>query len=61
MLEHFGKGTHVRCRLCGRRNFFTEAKVAVRDGKRLVEVTCQTPGCAGNTPTPYDEVALEIH
>ena len=42
--------------------FITEAEVTVRDGKRLVDLTCKSPGCvAYDLPRLYDEDALEIH
>lgn len=62
MLEAYGKGTHVQCSECGRKIFIAEAKVTLRDGKRLVELTCRSPGCvAYEKPRLYNGDALEIH
>jgi len=62
MKELYGKGTHAPCSECRRKIFITEAELTVRDGKRLVELTCKSPACvAYNLPRLYDENALEIH
>lgn len=62
MIERYGQGTHAPCSECKRNIFVTEAEVTERDGKRLVELTCNSPGCvAYNLPRLYDEDALEIH
>jgi hypothetical protein len=61
MLEPYGKGTRVPCFKCGRKIFITEAEVTARDGKRWVELTCKSPGCAArDKPRLYDEDTLEI-
>ena len=62
MRELYGEGTYAPCTECGRKIFITEAEVTVRDGKRLVDLICKSPGCvAYDLPRLYDEDALEIH
>ena len=45
MRELYGEGTYAPCTECGRKIFITEAEVTVRDGKRLVDLICKSPGC----------------
>jgi hypothetical protein len=64
MRDRYNEGTHVECSepRCRRKIFFDEAEVVVRDGKRMVQVSCIQPGCiAYQQPRWYDEAALEIH
>ena len=62
MQELYGEGTYAPCTECGRKIFITEAEVTVRDGKRLVDLICKSPGCVAYAlPRLYDEGALEIH
>ena len=62
MLEPYGNGTHAPCAACGRKIFITEAEVTVREGTRLIELTCKSPECtAYELPMLYEEEMLEIH
>lgn len=62
MRVKYGKATHLLCRACKRRIFFTEAEMIEAAQKRLVVVRCTHPSCAlYGQPFQYDEEEVEIH
>ena len=62
MRVKYGKGTHLLCRDCKRKIFFTEAEMVEAAQKRLVTTECTHPTCSlYGQPLQYDEEELEIH
>ena len=62
MRSTYGPKTHVRCRSCGRKIFFSEAEGIVTALQRLLKIECPHKTCSlYGQPVWYDEAELEIH
>ncbi len=62
MQNTYGPRTHVLCRGCGRKIFFTEAEVIETGSQRLLTIKCTHETCSlYGQPVWYDEVEPEIH
>ncbi len=62
MRSTYGPKTHVLCRGCGRKIFFSEAEVIETESRRLLTIECPHKTCSlHGRPVRYDEAELEIY
>ncbi len=62
MRNTYGPKTHVLCRGCGRKIFFSEAEVVETGSQRLLKIECPHKTCSLHGQAVwYDEAEPEIY